>query len=217
MEKIILSKEVKNKKFILLDMDDTIYSYKPCHEFALKKTFEIYNKKINKISKVGFLKKYENAKKQVKKNTKNQAAGHSRFLYFQSMLENENNKTMYAETIMLEETYWSSFIKKMKLNKWVIPFLKWCRVKNKKIIIVTDLTSEIQFRKIIKLKIKNYIDFIVTSEEAGVEKPSKLIFKLALSKINGKEDLAVIIGDSLSKDKSSYIKSVILKDKIVIN
>jgi putative hydrolase of the HAD superfamily len=216
MEKIKLSKEIKNKKVILLDMDDTIYEYKPCHDFALEKVYEIYKKKRKSISYNSFLLKYENAKKEVKKLTKNQGASHSRFLYFQYMLENESKKTIFSETHLLSKIYWDSFIKKMTLNKWVIPFLKNCKKNHKKVVIVTDLTSEVQFRKIIKLGIKNYIDFIVTSEEAGIEKPSNIIFKLALSKIGEKEKAAIIIGDSYSKDKSSHIRSIILKDKIVV-
>ena len=215
MEKIRLSKEVKDKSVILLDMDDTIYEYKPCHESALKKVYEVY-KKTKNVSYGSFLLKYENAKKEVKKLTKNQGASHSRFLYFQHMLETENKKTMFSETVLFSKIYWDSFIKKMTLNKWVIPFLKYCKNNDKKVVVVTDLTSEIQFRKIIKLGIKDYINFIVTSEEAGIEKPSNIIFKLALSKIGEKEKAAIIIGDSYIKDKSSRIRSIILKDKIVL-
>ena len=69
-----------------------------------------------------------------------------------------------------------------------------------KVCIITDLTAEIQYRKIKKLKLTNLIDFIVTSEEAGIEKPSSNIFELALKKINLKSSEICMIGDSYEKD-----------------
>ena len=103
----------------------------------------------------------------------------------------------------------------MKLFKWVIPFLKYCKKHKKKIVIVTDLCSQIQFSKIIKLKIYPYVDFIVSSEEAGVEKPAPFIFGCALNKVSGNRKDAVIIGDSLRKDKSENIKTIIIKDGLL--
>ena len=46
----------------------------------------------------------------------------------------------------------------------------------------------------------NYINYIVTSEEAGVEKPHPYIFINALTKINAKAEEAIMIGDDLKKD-----------------
>ena len=66
--------------------------------------------------------------------------------------------------------------------------------------IITDLTSQIQFRKIIYLGIDQYIDFIVTSEEAGAEKPNEKPFKLALSKISSNPNDVWMVGDNYGKD-----------------
>ena len=53
--------------------------------------------------------------------------------------------------------------------------------------------------KIIKLGINEYIDNIVSSEEAG-EKPNLNIFKLAYCKMNCDKKTLVMIGDNYKKD-----------------
>ena len=55
-------------------------------------------------------------------------------------------------------------------------------------------------KKILKLDLEEYIDFLVTSEEVGHEKPNKKIFEKALKKINLQNDQVVMIGDSMAKD-----------------
>jgi putative hydrolase of the HAD superfamily len=66
--------------------------------------------------------------------------------------------------------------------------------------IVTDLTAQIQFRKIIYFGLDHYFDCIVTSEEAGQEKPHAAPFQLALEKIQPKGSIIWMIGDNSEKD-----------------
>ena len=66
--------------------------------------------------------------------------------------------------------------------------------------ICTDLTVHIQHRKIRKLRIDEYIDAIVTSEEAGVEKPDFKMYNKILEKLDVNPEEALFIGDSLKKD-----------------
>jgi putative hydrolase of the HAD superfamily len=48
--------------------------------------------------------------------------------------------------------------------------------------IVTDLTAQIQFRKVVYFGLDHYFDYIITSEEAGHDKPHQAPFKLALGR-----------------------------------
>lgn len=186
-------------KAILLDLDNTLYQYEPCHQCALKSCWQ-YFKKIKPVSFSQFKKDYELAKMEVKKNTIGQAASHSRFLYFQKLLEENFKKTNVNLTIKLEEYYWLKFFKRMKLFKGVLDFLKKCKENNVRICLITDLTARIQFEKVKILKIGKYFDFIVSSEEAGKEKPHKIIFSLALRKLKMNSKEVVLIGDDYNKD-----------------
>ena len=67
--------------------------------------------------------------------------------------------------------------------------------------IITDLTTQIQFRKIVHLELDEYIDYIVTSEETGYDKPHPAPYKLALKKLNfNKNEIIWMFGDDPIKD-----------------
>ena len=68
------------------------------------------------------------------------------------------------------------------------------------VIIVTDLTAHIQHRKIAMLNLDPFIHSLITSEEAGIEKPNQKIFELATKKLNLDYKDFFFIGDNFRKD-----------------
>jgi len=197
---------------VLLDLDDTIYRYQICHEYALKDCYLEFKKKEKNFQFEIFKKKYKQAQESVKKHLINQGSGHSRLLYFQFFFEKFYGQTGIKMSQKFEDLYWKSFFKKMVLVPGVESFLKKCNTLGIKVCIVSDLTAKIQFEKICFLKLEKYVDFVVTSEEAGVEKPSRQIFDLALKKLNLNKDDVLMVGDHSVKDiegaKSFGIKNV---------
>ena len=67
-----------------------------------------------------------------------------------------------------------------KLFDDVLEFLDDLRLLGIPMVIVTDLTAQIQFRKIVYFGLDRYFDFVVTSEEAGQDKPNAAPFELAM-------------------------------------
>jgi putative hydrolase of the HAD superfamily len=65
---------------------------------------------------------------------------------------------------------------------------------------LTDLTAQIQKKKIIKLWIQDHIDYLVSSEEVWAEKPDSRVFELSLEKLGLQKDQVCMIGDSYEKD-----------------
>ena len=189
-----------SKKCVLLDLDNTVYKYDPCHQQAMDAVFSEYRKICEPVSRTVFDREYKKAQKQVKGLTKKQAASHSRLLYFQALLENRFNCTCYEETLRLEKLYWQTFMKSMRLEKWVLPFLTELKKQRIPVVIVTDLTAEIQMKKIKKLGLIKWTHALVSSEEAGVEKPDKRIFMLALKKVNCNPRQALLVGDGEHRD-----------------
>jgi|SRR3989344_3337182 len=201
-------------KGILLDLDDTFYEYKKCNELATRKCLESISKicKINiKDAKQNFLK----ARKQVKKILKNTAAARSRLLYFKKTIELIENRTNIDLALKLENIFWEEYFKRMNLRSNAKKFLELCRRKKLKTIIVTNLTTKEQFLKIRKLGIEKLVDFVITSEEAGIEKPSKKIIQHALKLIKCKKNNVIFIGDKddyLAAKKSKISFFLISKD-----
>jgi len=57
-----------------------------------------------------------------------------------------------------------------------------------------------QWEKLIRLGLHHFFDEVVTSEEAGVEKPDKRIFQLALDRMGCKAEKSVMVGNKFNDD-----------------
>lgn len=217
MEKLIFPKiTLKGVKGVLLDIDNTIYHYESCHIFALNILISQLSILVCQPKKL-LHKELMKCRHKVNKQLYGTASSHSRFLYIQLTLEFFLGKSDFSNTLKMEKLYWNSFLSKMILDENASSLISQCNKKNIPICCVTDLTTEIQFRKIVKLNIEDKINFIVTSEEAGIEKPNKTIFNLALEKIKLNYKDVIMVGDSSSKDiagaENLGIKSYLVKSK----
>lgn len=181
-------------KGILIDIDNTLYDYESTHKIAMEAVLKEADKHFNKTE---FLTNFNIARKQIHNELKNTASSHNRLLYFQRTLELLNNNDFIIAK-KLYNTYWETFIENIKLFDGVIEFLE--NYKHLKICFLTDLTADIQYKKIEKLQLNKYAKYLVTSEEIGVEKPNKKMFNSALKKMKLKNNEVCMIGDSYEKD-----------------
>jgi putative hydrolase of the HAD superfamily len=99
-----------------------------------------------------------------------------------------------------EQTYWRTFLSNARLFDGVKDLLDDIRLLGISSAIVTDLTAQIQFRKIVYFGLDSYFDFIITSEEVGFDKPNKAPFQMAIDKIRPKGNCIWMIGDSALND-----------------
>ena len=182
-------------KGILLDLDDTLYNYEKPNKQALENVFS-YCSEIMQISKDEVKSAYFSGRAKVHIDLKETAASHNRLLYIQKMLEILNYNPLIS-ALEIYDIYWNTFLEKMELFDGVISFFEKYEGK---ICIITDLTAHIQYRKIRKLNLPNYINSIVTSEETGKEKPHPFNFILALNKLKLNVEDVVMIGDNFDKD-----------------
>ena len=57
-----------------------------------------------------------------------------------------------------------------------------------------------QWEKLVRLNVYSFFDAVITSEEVGKKKPDKLIFDVALRKINGNPEKSIMIGNKFKED-----------------
>ncbi len=190
----------RDYKGVLLDLDNTLYKYSPCHDHALKKCHRFFNEHVEKMSFTDFSDFYEKGRKAVKKYNHGTSGSRSRHLYFQRALEIKYGKTRVRDSLALGDLYWKSFIEKMKLKPWVTDFLKTIRRSGTKIAVITNQEASLQFKKIKHLGIDDLIDYVITSEEAGIEKPARKIMEIALNKIKLRPSDTVFLGDDKKED-----------------
>ena len=57
-----------------------------------------------------------------------------------------------------------------------------------------------QWEKLVRLNVYSFFDAVITSEEVGKKKPDKLIYDVALRKMNGDPEKSVMIGNKFRED-----------------
>ena len=186
-------------KAVIFDTDNTLYAYGPAHASATRAAVSKACKLVG-CSEDAFVAAYTSARAEVKSQLGETAASHSRLLYFQRTIEILGLRTQLLMTLDIEQTYWRNFLSSSVLFPDVRDFIFDLRSIGVRTAIITDLTAQIQFRKIIYFGLDDSFDYVVTSEEAGADKPNKAPFAIALNKLQVATDDIWMIGDDPISD-----------------
>ena len=184
---------------VLFDIDNTLYPYDPTHERAMDAVAD-KAKRVLGLNAGEFLKAFTHARSTIKRRLGGTAACHNRLLYMQQTLELLGLKSQLYMALDFEQTYWRTFLSSATLFPGVKDILNALRQAGIATCAVTDLGAQIQFRKLIYFGLNECFDFVVTSEEAGAEKPASIPFELALGKLGVTADEAFMIGDEAATD-----------------
>ncbi|MCH9853154.1 MAG: HAD family hydrolase [Alphaproteobacteria bacterium] len=187
---------------ILFDLDNTLYPYQPAHQAGMAAMRTKLMQECN-INASNFDKLFAEARAQVKAQLGLVASSHSRLLYAQRMIENMGLRSQILLALNAEQSYWHHFLQHAILFPHVKELLDDLRLLAIPAAIVTDLTCQIQFRKIIYFGLEHYFDYITTSEEVIYDKPNPNIFNLALQKLtlsSADEHIVWMIGDNPTND-----------------
>ena len=180
---------------VVFDLDNTFYAYDDAHRAAMDATERRASAALG-VAPRQFSEAFGTARQQIKTSLGATASAHSRLLYFQRAVELLGMKTRVSLALDLEQTYWRSFLLAVKLRPGAIDFVMDVRALGATTAILTDLTAQIQFRKIVFLGLEGLFDFVVTSEEAGIDKPGKRPFALMKDKLALPDGAAVwMVGD----------------------
>lgn len=186
-------------KGVFLDLDNCLYSYDSCHVPAHEAVLALLVKKIGRPAK-DISTPLATSRQDVKRATGDTASSHSRLLYFQKTVETLLKKTDLSLTQKLHDLYWSTYFSHMTLYPGVREFLSFLKSRHIRVAFVTDQAADLQMKKLLHLGLETSFDFLVTSEEAGHDKPHPSIFQLALQKLNLTPQDVLMIGDEPEKD-----------------
>ena len=187
------------KEAVLFDLDNTLYDYEGPHKKALAAVF-LELKKTIKISKPKFLSLFKISKAEIKRELAGTASAHNRVLYFQRLIEKTHNTVDPSIILKLYNAYWNTFLKNIRPFRGTLKVLKEIKKRRMGIAVVSDMTTHIQLKKLKKLGISKYIDYLITSEETGSEKPHSIMFLLALNKLSASPESAIMVGDNTVAD-----------------
>lgn len=184
---------------VLLDLDNTLYDYAPAHRRGLAEAMRVAQDQLN-ISEADFHSCFTDARTEIKDRLGRTAASHHRLLYFQRTIERAGLSSQPLVAMQMDQAYWRAFMAAAELFDQVTDFLDDLRIAGVPIVIVTDLVAHVQFRKILHFGLDRYVDWIVTSEEVGVDKPNAAVFEYALAKLGGVEGAVWMIGEEPRSD-----------------
>lgn len=165
---------------VVLDLDNTLYSYQECHDEGFRALTSYLSPQIGlSSSKIGYA--FGIARQTVKARLGDVASSHSRLLYLEQMMIDLHMGFRPSLLLQAHQIYWAAFLNRMRLRPGVEDFLLAARLNGVHLVLLTDLTSEIQFRKVIRLGIGTLIDQVFTSELIGGEKKSMAGFSFVVS------------------------------------
>lgn len=191
-------------KTVIFDIDNTLYDYDKNHAYGMKALADYCKNKFG-ITEDKMLSCYDQAQ-----NITNQRIGtdtaaiHSRMLRFQCMTE-LLSQPLFPHVENMYHAYWDTLISHSEPSPGAIALFSELKKRNIRIGIGTDMTASIQYKKLTRLGFAPYIDFIVTSQEAGVEKPHPHFFEICVEKAGCLPGECAFIGDHLKKDVQGAI------------
>ena len=192
-------------KAVIFDIDNTLYDYDKNHIYGMKALADYCGSAFG-VSGEEMKRCYKEAQKimldRIRTDT---AAIHSRLLRMQIMLELWE-KPLFPHALNMYHAYWDTLIRQAQSSPGVQKFMQELKKRGICIGIGTDMTAYVQYKKLSALGLDSYIDFIVTSEEAGAEKPDSHLFDICVEKAGVSANECVFIGDSLKKDVEGSAK-----------
>ena len=186
-------------KTVIFDIDNTLFDYDKNHVYGMK-ALAAYCQNSFGISEQEMLSCYENAQRTANHRIgTDTAAIHSRMIRFQCMTE-LLSKPPFPYVEEMYHTYWDTLIAHAEPTPGALELFHLLKKNGIRIGIGTDMTAGIQYKKLQKLRFSPYIDFIVTSQETGVEKPHPHFFEICVEKSGCLPEECAFIGDNLKKD-----------------
>ena len=186
-------------KTVIFDIDNTLYDYDKNHILGMKALTDYCQSEFD-LNEKEVLACYHQAmditNRRIGTDT---AAIHSRMLRFQCMTE-LLKQPYFPHVENMYHAYWDTLIDHAEPSPGILSLLTELKNRHIRIGIGTDMTASIQYKKLLKLGLAPYIDFIVTSQEAGVEKPHPHFFDVCLEKAGCLPEECAFVGDNQKKD-----------------
>ena len=196
---------------LLFDLDNTLFAYDPANRAGLAAARDLAARDLG-LDPASFPSLHDRIRQTLARELAGRAAAHNRLLFFQRLTESLTGRTAPETALALHETYWRAFFDAMAPAPDAAAVLEAAHEAGLAAALVSNQVAWAQFRKIAVLGLSPWIAAVVTSEEAGADKPDPGVFRLALSKLGLGPDEAVMIGDDPRGDmdgaRAAGIRSV---------
>ncbi|EKD79382.1 MAG: hypothetical protein ACD_41C00091G0017 [uncultured bacterium] len=187
---------------VVFDLDNTLYAYEPCNDAGQAAVIKFLASRLGEPT-TQVKRVWQHSRQAVHKRLAKQAASHARLFYAQGAIEQLVGHTDVAFTLQADEVFWSAYLRAMRLRPGMRSLLQQIKGWGWRLGIASDLTTVWQMKKLQRLGLADVFDDIVTSEEAGREKPNPRMLRILLAKMHCRPDQVVFIGDSHERDRAA--------------
>ena len=154
---------------IVFDLDNTLYKYDEANAHAEEKLLNFLSLEISTDKDV-LTSTFKFARQKVKDRLGDTGSSHSRILYLNEMFRILELNPRPSFLLKAEQVFWSSYFQKMSPRPGLLDFMSFVRHLRIPLMLVSDLTLQIQLKKLIGLGLDNTFDVIFVSEELGGDK-----------------------------------------------
>lgn len=184
---------------LLLDLDDTLYDYAPCERAGRAAVLEALGAGTGS-SRDHLEMQWLSARAAVQARLGATASSHSRLLWAHELLHRLGQTDRLGFATTLDRTYWDAFLDVARLRDGALELLDGWRGRGHKVAFVTDLTLELQLRKLERFGLLGRVDALAASEETPHDKPDPALGLLAIERLGVAREGCVVVGDNEAKD-----------------
>ncbi len=184
-------------KAIFFDVDNTLYGEKAAHAVAWEKVKACVEENLG-VSPERWEALCGSQAALLCREVGNKAATHNRALRFLRVLEQENLPLRYAG--LLNRLYWDTLLAHARPEPGVRECLRKLKQAGYFLGVGSNMTLDWQLAKLERLELLEYFSLVLTSEEAGTEKPDAAFFQVCARKAGVEPEEVLFIGDSLELD-----------------
>ena len=181
-------------KTVIFDLDGTMYDYVLCNRAGLD-ALEAYCGEQFGLEHRGFDEAFRLADDNLQQRIGYSCASvHNRLIRFQCMLE-LLEKPLFPHALTMYHCYWDTFLAAMRPYEGLKECLRHLNQRGLTTAVGTNMTAYVQYQKLEQLEVTEFIRWMVTSEEAGTEKPDPGFYRLCIEKSKNRPEECLFIGD----------------------
>ncbi|NBK92348.1 HAD family hydrolase [bacterium 1XD21-13] len=186
-------------KEVIFDIDNTLYSYDQGHGEGMKALCAYVEEQLE-VETEEFLAMVKQTNQEITERLgTDNASIHSRSIRFQNLLE-KWGKPLFPHVQAMYHVYWDTLLKASGPEPGAIACMQELKAMGIRIGIGTDMTAMMQYEKLSAFGFAPFVNHIVTSQEAGVEKPHTEFMRLCIKKAEARPEECVFVGDNFRKD-----------------
>lgn len=181
---------------VLFDIDDTLYDFLGITDAAVRRLAARVERE-TAIPAADVCDAYRRILRDQKAQTST-AGYHSRTIRFQRLLEGRGLSLRNA--LAYGTAYWEELLSLARPYDGVPEALDALRAHGLRLGVGTNMTADWQLAKLERLGLIDRFDFMVSSEEAGAEKPDPAFFRLCVEKARCAPAECLFVGDNRTLD-----------------